>query len=65
MDVSKCKNKILSEREQKDIFFKKHMQSPIPIEYRQQFEMLHYYPPDPNFRFELKLHEHGDKINAN
>lgn len=61
MDVSEWKNKILSEREQKDIFFKKHMQSPIPIEYRQQFEMLQYYPPDSNFRFELKLHEHGDK----
>ena len=61
MDVSEWRNRIVYEREQKDIFFKKHMQSPIPIEYWQQFEMLHYYPPDPNFRFDLKLHEHCDK----
>ena len=61
MDVSEWKNRIVHEREQKDDFFKKYMQSPIPIEYRQQFEMLHYFPPDPNFRFELELHEHDDK----
>jgi len=61
MDVSEWRNGIVHEREQKDIFFKKHMQSPIPIEHRQQFEKLQYYPPDPNFRFELKLQEHDDK----
>ena len=48
MDVSKWKEEILYEREQKNIFFKEHMQSPIPFRYRQQFEGLQYYPPNSN-----------------
>jgi len=49
------------EREQKDIFFKQHPQSPIPLEERRRFQRLDYYPPDTSSRFELELHEHTDK----
>jgi uncharacterized protein (DUF1684 family) len=35
------------------------LQSP-PAE-RPKFKGLRYYPPDPNLRFELELHEHSDK----
>ena len=55
------KKELLYEREQKDIFFKNHAQSPIPAEHRSQFEKLQYYPPNPKYRFNLKLNEHSDK----
>jgi uncharacterized protein (DUF1684 family) len=49
------------EREQKDTFFLIHPQSPIPLEEREKFKGLDYYQPDPNYRFEVKLHEHPKK----
>jgi len=42
-------------------FFSIHPQSPIPLEERKEFKGLDYYPPDPDYRFELKLHEHPRK----
>jgi uncharacterized protein (DUF1684 family) len=61
MEISEWKEMIQNEREQKDIFFSSHYQSPIPFEDRQQFKGLDYYPPDPDYRFELDLHEHEEK----
>jgi uncharacterized protein (DUF1684 family) len=61
MEISKWKEDILEKRNHKDIFFSSHYQSPIPFEQRQQFKRLDYYPPDPDFRFELELHEHEEK----
>jgi uncharacterized protein (DUF1684 family) len=61
MEISEWKEMIQNEREQKDIFFSSHYQSPIPFEDRQQFKGLDYYSPDPDFRFELELHEHEEK----
>ncbi|MBN2275873.1 MAG: DUF1684 domain-containing protein [Bacteroidales bacterium] len=61
MDVNIWKNTIIEERNQKDLFFKNHSDSPIPFFYRQQFSGLNYYPPDPDVQFELKLHEHNEK----
>jgi uncharacterized protein (DUF1684 family) len=61
MEISEWKEMIQNEREQKDIFFSSHYQSPIPFEDRQQFKGLDYYLPDPDFRFELELHEHEEK----
>jgi len=61
MEISRWKEMIQSEREQKDRFFASHSQSPIPFEERQQFKGLDYYPADPDFRFELELHEHAEK----
>ena len=49
------------EREQKDTFFSIYPNSPIPIEDREVFEGLAYYPPKPEYRLELPLHEHDEK----
>jgi uncharacterized protein (DUF1684 family) len=61
MEISEWKKRIVMEREQKDMFFSIHPQSPIPFEERKKFEGLDYYPPDSDCRFELKLHEHSEK----
>lgn len=49
------------ERGEKDRFFAGHWQSPIPLEERSKFVGLDYYPPDPEHRFEIELHEHKEK----
>lgn len=61
MEVYKWEKRLEQEREEKDRFFATHWQSPIPPEERLRFNGLRYYPPDPNFRLELELHEHNDK----
>jgi len=49
-------------RKEKDKFFGSgHSQSPILPTELLQFEGLDYYPPDPEYRFELELHEHTEK----
>jgi len=53
--------RIEEEREFKDGFFAAHPQSPIPPKEREEFKGLDYYPLDPDYRFELELHEHSDK----
>lgn len=55
------KERIAEEREFKAGFFAAHPQSPIPSEEREEFKGLDYYPPDPDYRFELELHEHPEK----
>ncbi len=59
--ISEWKEKLERERKEKDEFFAVHWQSPIPPEERAKFRGLVYYPPDPDYRFELELHEHRDK----
>lgn len=49
------------QREQKDRFYAEHPHSPIPPDHREGFEGLSYYPPTPSLRYELPLHEHGEK----
>jgi len=61
MEIHKWKTTLELERKEKDRFFATHWQSPIPLEDRTRFRELAYYPPDPNYRFELELHEHEDK----
>ncbi|KPK75115.1 MAG: hypothetical protein AMJ89_04815 [candidate division Zixibacteria bacterium SM23_73] len=61
MEISEWKIRLDAQRQGKDRFFGQHWQSPIPSEERASFERLTYYPPDPDYRFELKLHEHGHK----
>lgn len=58
MDPRAWKESLEAERQQKDMFFGLHPQSPIPPESRAGFEGLDYFPPDPGYRFELELHEH-------
>jgi len=60
-DVSKWKLKLEEERREKDSFFAWHWDSPIPREDRTRFRGLAYYPPNPDYRFELELHEHSQK----
>jgi len=62
MEMNTWQIKIKKEREEKDKFFALHWQSPIPIEERVNFKGLRYYPIDPNYRFELELKEHKNKI---
>ncbi|MFB6088206.1 MAG: DUF1684 domain-containing protein [Candidatus Aenigmatarchaeota archaeon] len=59
------KEQIKRERKEKDVFFEKHPQSPIPVEKRKNFEGLNYYPINSEFRFELKLYEYDDKEEIN
>jgi len=61
MEISELKHTLEYERENKDIFFRKHFQSPIPVGERAGFKGLDYYPPDPKYRFELALNEHKEK----
>ncbi|MCK4352265.1 DUF1684 domain-containing protein [candidate division WOR-3 bacterium] len=61
MEISEWKKRIELERENKDMFFGQHFQSPIPPEEHMNFKGLGYYPPDPKYRFELELHEHKEK----
>ena len=61
MEISEWKANVERARERKDAFFAQHWQSPIPPQDRPRFKGLEYYPPDPSYRFELKLHEHPEK----
>ena len=62
MQISEWKAEIEKERKVKDRFFgSKYPGSPIPAQDRPRFRGLEYYPPDPNYRFELELHEHSEK----
>jgi len=61
MEISEWRELYQQERIEKDRFFREHPQSPIPLEERQNFKGLDYYPPDPGSRFELELHQHSDK----
>jgi len=47
-------------RANKDNFFARDWQSPLPPKDRSQFKGLQYYPPDVSYRFELKLYEHPE-----
>jgi len=62
INVEKWKADLKMARRAKDEFFgSDHPQSPIPPMERQKFKWLAYYPPDPEYRFELDLHEHKEK----
>jgi len=61
MNTEDYKKLIKSNRALKDEFFKEGFQSPIPPEERADFENLHYFEPDLNYRFELELEEFGEK----
>jgi len=55
------KAQLEEERREKDWFFAGHWQSPMSPEERAEFRGLDYYPPDPDLRFEVELHEHEEK----
>ena len=61
MEVDAWKKRVEMERRQKDLFFASHPQSPLSLQDRRAFQGLAYWPPDPNYRFELRLHKYDDK----
>jgi len=61
MEISKWKQNLEREREEKDRFFLEHPQSPLSFRERSEFKGLAYFPPNPDYLFELKLHEHREK----
>jgi len=61
MDISRWRANLESQREEKDRFFASLWQSPIPREDRARFTGLDYYPADPEYVFELDVHEHAEK----
>lgn len=61
MKIPRWKKQIEMERKQKDMFFAEHFQSPISFEDRSRFKGLNYYLPNPDYYFELELHEHSEK----
>jgi uncharacterized protein (DUF1684 family) len=61
MNVDDWKEDLERQRKGKDFFFASHPQSPLPPAKRQRFRGLAYWPPDPDYRFELPLLEHDEK----
>jgi len=63
LKISEWKVRVEREREEKNRFFVLDPRSPVPHEERRHLlgKGLSYYPPDPDLRFELMLHEHREK----
>jgi uncharacterized protein (DUF1684 family) len=61
MEIDRWQAQLERERREKDGFFAEHWQSPIPPQDRPGFGGLDYYPPDPDYRFEIELHKHEEK----
>ena len=61
MEISEWKKQLEEERGEKDWFFVKNWQSPVPPQDRSRLKGLDYFPLDPNYRFEVELHEHKKK----
>ncbi len=61
MEIDVWKAQLERERREKEGFFAGHQQSPIPPADRAELRGLDYYPPDPDCRFEIELHEHQEK----
>lgn len=49
------------ERQGKDVFFAADRQSPLSLKDREKFTGLAYFPINPDYRFELYIHEYKDK----
>lgn len=58
--------KLLQFRKQKDVAWKEDGESPLTDEQKKHFEGLNYFPPDPDFSFELELNKNipgiGEKV---
>jgi uncharacterized protein (DUF1684 family) len=61
MKPSRWKQLLKLERDQKNTYFVIHPQSPIPLDDRDVFTGLAYYPLNQDYRFELELHVHAQK----
>jgi uncharacterized protein (DUF1684 family) len=61
MEFLVWKEQIERERKFKNDFFLAHPQSPLPELKRENFKGLDYYPPNIDYKFELRLHEFKEK----
>jgi uncharacterized protein (DUF1684 family) len=61
MDIEQWKDLIETQRRQKDFFFASHYQSPLSMADSHDFRGLAYWPPDPNYRYEIELNEYEEK----
>jgi uncharacterized protein (DUF1684 family) len=61
MRIDAWEAQIERERRRKDAFFARDWQSPLAPQDRAGFRQLDYYPPDPDYRFEVELIEHAVK----
>lgn len=64
MNVEQWKEEVQAQRSQKNVYFATYPESPLPAQDRPSFRGLAYWPPNPSFRFELLLHEHGEKTKS-
>ena len=60
--ASRWKQLLKMERDQKDTFLSRYPNSPLPLEDCTGFKGLDYYPPNQDYRFELVLHTHAQKM---
>jgi len=61
MDDSRWEQLLEMARKEKDQFFASHPRSPLSLQDCRAFQGLAYWPPDPDYRFELELHEHDHR----
>ncbi len=61
MDIDQWEKRVEMERRQKDLFLDSHPQSPLSMQDRRTFQGLAYWPPDPEYRYELEMNEHEEK----
>lgn len=52
--------RLRAHRHEREEFFASSQHSPIPPDRQEEFPGLAYFPVDPDYRFELDLHEHDD-----
>jgi len=61
VEADRWKKGLEMERKQKNLFYASHPQSPLLPEDRRAFQGLSYWPPDPEYRYELRINEHDEK----
>jgi len=59
-DVDRWRAEVEQMRADKDQFFIDHPQSPIKPEYREEFEGLAYFEPDPQYRVPARVRVYGN-----
>jgi len=59
-DVERWRTEVEQMRADKDQFFTEHPQSPIKPEYREAFDGLAYFEPDPQFRVPARVRVYGN-----
>lgn len=61
MDNKEIKSEILETRQEKNEYFQNSPDSPIPVDKREQFRALNYFPVDLDYRVTTSIDEYADK----